>query len=233
MHSTLRHLKQASILSVAVVLAACGSGGGGGGAGGGISSSHDSALAALSVSEGSISPAFAPDTDPYVREFFSLLKTRPWCAYGGYADRPKLKHHLAQAALFALPSVEDNCPMVVLEAMAASVPMLAPRVGGLPDLIEHEVNGLFCDPLSAASMRSGVQRLLENPALAEKLAARARETALVRYHPEAIARFGFHGWLDFVVEFARQARAKERCLRHAVAEERKGARVEKRALVLV
>ena len=130
----------------------------------------------------------APDTDPYVREFFSLLKTRPWCAYGGYADRPKLKHHLAQAALFALPSVEDNCPMVVLESMAASVPMLAPRVGGLPDLIEHEVNGLFCDPLSAASMSGGVQRLLENPALAEQLATRARETALARYHPAVIAR---------------------------------------------
>lgn len=130
----------------------------------------------------------ASETDPYAREFFTLLKTRPWCAYGGFADRAKLKQHLAQAAMLALPSLEDNCPMVVLEAMAASVPVLAAKVGGLPDLIEDEVNGLFCDPLQAASMSGGVQRLLENPFLAEKLALRAREMALARYHPEVIAR---------------------------------------------
>lgn len=130
----------------------------------------------------------APETDPYAREFFSLLKTRPWCAYGGFADRAKLKQHLAQATLLALPSLEDNCPMVVLEAMAASVPVLAAKVGGLPDLIEDEVNGLFCDPLNAASLSGGVQRLLENPSLAEKLARRAREMAVGRYHPEVIAR---------------------------------------------
>src|SRR5205814_7311695 len=56
---------------------------------------------------------------PYDDEFLSLVKERPWCTFAGYADRPKVKQFLGKGTLLALPSLEDNCPMVVLEAMAA------------------------------------------------------------------------------------------------------------------
>ena len=52
-------------------------------------------------------------------EFFRLLAPRPWCSYEGFADRTGLRTYLRRAALLALPSLEDNCPMGVLEAMAA------------------------------------------------------------------------------------------------------------------
>src|SRR4030095_2971856 len=84
--------------------------------------------------------------DPYAQEFLSLVESRPWCRFGGFADRDRLKQHLREASVLALPSLEDNCPMCVLEAMAAGVPVLASRVGGVPDLIEERVTGLFCDP---------------------------------------------------------------------------------------
>jgi len=130
----------------------------------------------------------AQKEDPYVQEFLELTAKRPWCEYAGFADREKLKAHLGQAAMLALPSLEDNCPMVVLEAMAAGVPVLAGKVGGLPDLIEDGRNGVFCDPLDAASMRAGVSRILENASLAGELAARAKEQAGERYHPRVIAQ---------------------------------------------
>ena len=47
-----------------------------------------------------------------------MVAARPWCTHGGFADRAKLKACLKTASLLALPSLEDNCPMVVLEAMA-------------------------------------------------------------------------------------------------------------------
>jgi glycosyltransferase involved in cell wall biosynthesis len=130
----------------------------------------------------------APKEDPYVAEFFQLLETRPWCEYGGFADREKLKANMMTATMVALPSLEDNCPMIVLEAMAAGVPVLAAKVGGLPDLIEDRRNGLFCNPLDPDSMAAGAERLLNEPQLARELAEAAKRIARERYHPLSIAR---------------------------------------------
>jgi glycosyltransferase involved in cell wall biosynthesis len=126
--------------------------------------------------------------DPYGAEFLELVAARPWCEHGGFADRAALRDRLRTATMLALPSLEDNCPMAVLEAMAAGVPVLAAKVGGVPDLVQDGVNGIFCDPLDAASMRDGAAKLLENPKLASELAATAREQARARYHPLVIAR---------------------------------------------
>ena len=131
--------------------------------------------------------AAAPD-EPYCRDFFELVRARPWCEHAGVVGREKLKLHLREAALLALPSLEDNCPMVVLEAMAAGVPVVAARVGGVPDLIEDGKTGLLCDPQDAASMRGAVEKLLEQPPLARALAAEACRLARERFHPLVIAR---------------------------------------------
>jgi glycosyltransferase involved in cell wall biosynthesis len=130
----------------------------------------------------------APKDDPYAAEFHQLLESRPWCEFAGFADRDQLKARLKSAVMVALPSLEDNCPMVVLEAMAAGIPVLAARVGGLPDLIEDGRNGLFCNPLEADSIASGVERLLADPQLASGLARTAKQEARERYHPLSIAR---------------------------------------------
>ena len=134
---------------------------------------------------------FLGRTDPgdaYGGEFLQLLSARPWCAHAGFADRSKLQGHLREASLLVLPSLEDNCPMVVLEAMASGVPVLAARVGGVPDLFEDEKSGLFCDPLEAASMENGVSRLLADRELARRLAAAAKARASEHFYPPVIAR---------------------------------------------
>ena len=128
------------------------------------------------------------ENDPYARTFFELVKTRPWCRYGGLAGREELKRHLAQASLLALPSLEDNCPMVVLEAMAAGVPVAAARVGGVPELIADGQTGLLFDPLEPAMIAQSVRRLLDEPTFAARLATKGKGVARERFHPEAIAR---------------------------------------------
>ena len=126
--------------------------------------------------------------NPYDSEFFSLLSTRPWCAYEGLADREKLKSYLERATFVALPSLEDNCPMVVLEAMAAGVPVLASNVGGVPELIEDGVTGLFCNPDEPASFLRGVEKILNDADFAARLAVAAKKEALTRFHPAVIAK---------------------------------------------
>ena len=78
--------------------------------------------------------------------------------------------------------------MVVLEAMAAGVPVVAAKVGGVPDLIEADRTGLFCDPLNQNDMSRQIEKLLANPSMAEQMAANARAAALLRYHPTVVAR---------------------------------------------
>jgi len=126
--------------------------------------------------------------NPYVIEFQRLLQSRPWCSQHGFVDRGQLRTHLRQAALLALPSLEDNCPMVVLEAMAAGLPVVAANVGGVPDLIEENQTGLFCDPLSSSSISAAVERALSDASGAAEMARRAKVEARARFHPDAIAR---------------------------------------------
>jgi glycosyltransferase involved in cell wall biosynthesis len=130
----------------------------------------------------------APRNDSYCREFFELVAARPWCRHFDFVGREKLKSHLRGAALLALPSLEDNCPMAVLEAVAASVPVVAAKVGGVPDLIEDGKTGLFCDPQNAASMAGAVEKLLAQPEFSRTLAAEAKSLAKERFHPVVIAR---------------------------------------------
>ncbi len=121
----------------------------------------------------------------YAREFFKLIETRPWCRYAGFADRDVIRQYLTSASGLVLPSLEDNCPMTVLEAMAAGVPVAAARVGGVPDLVRHGETGLLFDPLSAEDMAAAMKQLLGDGSLA--MAARARSEARKRFHPETIA----------------------------------------------
>jgi glycosyltransferase involved in cell wall biosynthesis len=125
---------------------------------------------------------------PFQDEFFQLLQSRPWCSYEGFIDSEKLKTYFQSASALVLPSLEDNCPMVVLEAMAVGVPVLAARVGGVPDLIEADVTGLLCNPLDEASMRTGMAKLLESPNLRRELATTAKCRARQRFHPVVVAK---------------------------------------------
>jgi glycosyltransferase involved in cell wall biosynthesis len=127
--------------------------------------------------------------DPYSAEFFEKLKSRSWCRYEGFADREKVKEYFRNATILALPSLEDNCPMVVLEAMAARLPVVAANVGGVPDLVNPGKTGLLCDPRDATSMRMAVEQLLSDAALREQLAAAANAEAHRRFHPlEIVSR---------------------------------------------
>jgi len=129
----------------------------------------------------------APD-DPYGAEFAELVRARPWSEYVGFTNRAGLAAWLARASALVLPSHEDNCPMVVLEAMAAGVSVAAGRVGGVPELIAEGETGLMFNPASAEEMRGAVARLLEDEAADKKLIARAREEALRRFLPRVVAR---------------------------------------------
>ncbi len=121
----------------------------------------------------------------YTREFLEALTARPWCKYEGFTDREGLKAQLASATGLIHPTLEDNCPMVILEAMAAGVPVAASRIGGIPDLIRHGETGLLFDPLDKHAIAGAARELLGDAA--QERAVRAHDEALSRFHPQTIA----------------------------------------------
>ena len=78
--------------------------------------------------------------------------------------------------------------MVVLEAMAAGVPVVAAKVGGVPELIEDNQTGFLCDPVNRESIRESVAKILDNREVAATLAMNAQRVARQRFHPDIVAR---------------------------------------------
>ena len=78
--------------------------------------------------------------------------------------------------VFAFPSHQEALPFAVLEAMAASRPVVATRVGGIPEAVEDRVSGLLVPPRDPPALAAALRRLAEEPGLARALgqAARAR-----------------------------------------------------------
>lgn len=81
---------------------------------------------------------------------------------------------LAAADVVLVPSRWENCPYVVLEAMAAGRAVVASDATGLPELIEQGVTGLAAPDGDAEGHAAAVERLLDDPGLARRLGAAAR-----------------------------------------------------------
>ena len=124
---------------------------------------------------------------PYVKEAFALAKKIPGIEMLGFIGRDELGSQFEKCSLVVLPTFEDNCPMVILEAMAAGLPVAASRVGGVPDLITHESNGLMFDPHDQQDMRACLERLVRSPETLARFGQQARIKAHAQFHPKVIA----------------------------------------------
>jgi glycosyltransferase involved in cell wall biosynthesis len=127
-------------------------------------------------------------SDSYFNDFLRLVRERPWCAYEGFVDSEQLRKYLRSAAALALPSLEDNCPMVVLEAAAARVPVMAADIGGLPTLVQDGKTGILFDPSDANSIASAADRYLSDPSFARQMADNGRTVAETAFHPDHISK---------------------------------------------
>lgn len=89
--------------------------------------------------------------------------------------------HLRLMDVTAFPSRDEAFGLVVLEAMTAQRAIIGTRVGGIPEMIEHEKNGLLIDAYQPDQLGSAILRLLEDPTLRTTLALEARKTASERF----------------------------------------------------
>lgn len=124
----------------------------------------------------------------YAAQLIEFAGHHPWCKLAGFVSRADLRAEMHHATVLALPSLEENLPMVILEAMATGLPVAASKVGGIADLIRHGETGMLFEPQSPQSIRNSVLDLLAHPAERLRLASNARLDALNRFQPTIIGR---------------------------------------------
>ena len=93
--------------------------------------------------------------------------------------------YYAMATIVAVPSHSEGSPNVVLEAMAAGLPIAANRVGGIPEILEECVTGLLVEPRNPDAMAKALFRLLSDDELRGRLGAAAEAQATSAHTPEA------------------------------------------------
>jgi len=89
--------------------------------------------------------------------------------------------------LFILPSRYEGLPTVLLEAMSCGTPCIATSVGGVPDLIENDVDGVLVPPGNPAALGSAIENLHANPKKREALGRKAREKIVGGFSWSSIA----------------------------------------------
>jgi glycosyltransferase involved in cell wall biosynthesis len=98
------------------------------------------------------------------------------------------KPYYAMASVVAVPSHSEGSPNVVLEAMAAGLPIAANAVGGVPEILQENVTGLMVPPRNPEAMAKAILRILSDQELRVRLGAAARARAESSHTPEAYRR---------------------------------------------
>jgi glycosyltransferase involved in cell wall biosynthesis len=117
-------------------------------------------------------------------------RIRAAIAARGVADRVELRGSqpepvvldaMARAHLFALSSFVEGLPVVLMEALALELPVVAPAINGIPELVRHEDTGLLFEAGNWDALTDGLVRLARDPELAARLAAAGRLRVLSEF----------------------------------------------------
>jgi glycosyltransferase involved in cell wall biosynthesis len=100
---------------------------------------------------------------------------------GQLSDDVSIALAYAASDVFLSPSTADNLPNTVMEAMACGIPGVAFRVGGIPEMIDHQLNGYLAEAEVVDDLAAGVQWVLEIPQRRQVLAEQARLKARREY----------------------------------------------------
>jgi glycosyltransferase involved in cell wall biosynthesis len=113
--------------------------------------------------------------------------------FTGALSPAEVRSHYAEGGIFVMPAVTDwkgeqeGFGMVIVEAMAYGLPVVASRSGGIPDIIRDGENGLLVPERDVAALADAIQRVIDDGALAARVASAARDDVRHRFAPARIA----------------------------------------------
>lgn len=108
--------------------------------------------------------------------------------HGIEANSPELRQLYATSDLFVLPTLADCFSLVLMEALASSLPVVATRVGGIADIVQDGRNGYLINPGDGAALGDAIEALVSDPGHRRKLGDQGREDALKKFDARENAR---------------------------------------------
>jgi rhamnosyl/mannosyltransferase len=103
---------------------------------------------------------------------------RDLAKFTGWLERDALAEAYRAASVFVLPSTNDSFPLVITEAMATGLPIVSTLAGGIPTLVDDEVDGLLVAPADDDALVKVLKRVLTDKALASRLGTAGRNKAV-------------------------------------------------------
>ena len=103
--------------------------------------------------------------------------------------RFNIEHFMSAFDLCVVPSTEEPLGMVAIEALAAGTPVVASKVGGLPEIVQHNFNGLLVPPKDSAELAEAIIKIASMEKTArESFGARGRDVVLRRFDPQLLTQ---------------------------------------------
>ena len=128
--------------------------------------------------------------------------------FTGWLQAERKRATLAGATIFVLPSFVEGMPMALLEAMSYGLPVIATPVGGVPEIVTHEHDGLLVPAGDVGALAAAIARLTNEPELRQRLGRAARDTVAKRFSLDSAVERLLGIYRRFGIE-PRQARPKE------------------------
>jgi glycosyltransferase involved in cell wall biosynthesis len=122
------------------------------------------------------------------RSFVSEKRISDGVKFLGNVNRVELLRELREAACLALISHQETAPLIVEEAMAAGIPVVASRICGLPYMVEEGGTGYLVDQMNEGEIVSRLINLLEDTETNRVMGERCRQVALERFHADTVAK---------------------------------------------
>jgi glycosyltransferase involved in cell wall biosynthesis len=131
---------------------------------------------------------FAGSTSPQIGEILrSNLVDNRYFTVLGYLSYEQLPDLYARASIFVSPSLCDNLPARILEAMSCEVPVIATSIAAVPEAIEDEKTGLLVQPGDVDALANAILRLLDDGSLRRNLGKDARQKVLKKFSWDKLA----------------------------------------------
>lgn len=124
----------------------------------------------------------AGDSSPYLRQLKEMgVSERNFKFLGYLKEASDLVNYYRSSSVYVAPTLYENLPIRILEAMACGVPVVASNVCAIPEEIDHGVNGILIEPRSVDELAEAICRLLGDSNLRKKMGDSARKTVLNRF----------------------------------------------------
>ena len=117
-----------------------------------------------------------------LKEYISELNLKQHVVFLGYKTNPQA--FIRKADLLVLPSSEEGFGRVLLEAMDDGTPVIGTRIGGMPEIIEHGVNGLLVNYGDVDNLKRSIIEILKNNSLREKIIQGGYDTINSKFRVE-------------------------------------------------